>query len=65
MHARNVFANARSVNIRVSAFKDHAQFDEHKRLAWVLQSGKKTLAKAVAQANKNCNEAILNLFCVA
>jgi hypothetical protein len=30
-----------------------------------LQFGKKTLAKVVAQANKSCDEAVLNLFRVA
>jgi hypothetical protein len=65
MHTRNVFTNVGLVNIKVSAFNDHGQSNEHKRLAWALQSGKRTLAKAVIQANKSCDETVFNLFCVA
>jgi hypothetical protein len=63
--ARSVFANQGFINIKVSAFHDHEQSKEHKRLAWAKQKGKKVMEKAIAVANQTCDEAMLALFKVA
>lgn len=62
---RSVFAKTGSVNIKVSAFKDHGRSDEHKSFVWAMQSGEKVMVKAIAQANKTCDEAVFNLFRIA
>ena len=59
---KNVFANAGSVNVKVSAFQDHRKSEEHKHYVWVDQKGKMTMEKMVAATNKVCDDAVLSLF---
>jgi hypothetical protein len=64
MNGKNVLANVGLVNVRVNTFKNHGQSNEHRKLAWTLQFGNKTLVKVVVQANKSCDEVIVNLSCI-
>ena len=59
---KNVFANAGSVNVKVSAFQDHGKFEEQKHYVWVDQKDKRTMEKMVAATNKVCDDAVLSLF---
>jgi len=59
---KSVFAKQGLVNIKVSAFQDHARFDEHRRLTWATQSGKKIMEKVIIESNKTCDEAVLVFF---
>ena len=60
--AKNVYGNVGSVNIKVSAFQDHQNSKEHKRLSWATQQGEKIMEKHIRAANKCCDEALLTLF---
>ena len=60
--AKNVFANAGSVNNKVSAFVKHQISKEYKKLAWVAQKGQKVIEKMMHQVTKSCDEALLILF---
>ena len=60
--AKNVYGNVGSVNIKVSAFQDHKNSKEHKRLSWAIQQGEKFMEKHIRAANKCCDEALLTLF---
>ena len=59
---RNVFANAGSINVKISAFQDHSKSEEHKHYVWVDQKGKRTMEKMVAATNKVCDDVVLSLF---
>ena len=56
---KNVFANAGSVNVKVSAVQDHGKSKEHKHYVWVDQKGKRTMEKMVTATNKVCDDAVL------
>ena len=57
-----MFANASSINVKVSAFQDHGKFKEHKHYVRVDQKGKRTMEKMVAASNKVCDDVVLSLF---
>ena len=59
---RGVFATNGSINIKYLAFHDHSQSVEHRKLAWVAQSGSKRMEKHIAQQLKRADEALLTLF---
>ena len=60
--AKNVFANASSINIKVSTFVEHQISKEHNKLAWATQEGQKVMRKMMHQVTKSCDEALLTLF---
>jgi hypothetical protein len=59
---RSTYAKDGAKNLKVSSFQDHARSGEHRRLAWVLQSGEKVMEKAILQGQKACDEAVASLF---
>ena len=59
---RGVFAKAGSVNVKISAFQDHARSEEHKRLSWAFHNGCKKMAEVIKKATVTCDEALLALF---
>ena len=59
---RGVFAINGSINIKYSAFHDHFQNVEHRKLAWAAQSRSKRMEKHIAQQSKTADEALLTLF---
>ena len=60
--AKNVFANAGSVNIKVFAFVEHQISKKHKKLVWAAQEGQKVMEKMMHQVTKSYDEALLTLF---
>ena len=60
--ARNVFARAGSVNIKVSAFQDHNMSIEHKKLEWAANQGEKAMKKIVEKSITTCDDALITLF---
>lgn len=59
---RRVFTIEGAISIKFSAYQDHAAFEEHRRLAWVGHKGNKIMEKAIASANKSCDDALLSLL---
>ncbi len=59
---RGVFATDGSINIKYSAFHDHSQSVEHRKLAWAAQSGSKRMEKHIAEQSKTADNALLTLF---
>ena len=57
-----VYANEGSINIKISALQDHAKTNEHRKLSWANHGGQKSLQKAIAAANHNCDEALISIF---
>ena len=57
--AKNVFANASSFNIKVSAFVEYHISKEHTKLAWAAQEDQKVMEKMMHQVTKSCDEALL------
>jgi hypothetical protein len=53
------------VNIKVSAFHDHQQSKEYRRLVWAKQKGKKVMEKAIVVVSQSCDERMLALFKIA
>ena len=60
--ARNVFARAGSINIKVSAFQDHNMSVEHKKLEWTANQGEKAMRKIVEKTITACDDALITLF---
>ena len=60
--ARNVFARAGSINIKVSAFQDHNMSVEHKKLEWAANQGEKAMRKIVEKTITACDDALITLF---
>lgn len=58
---RSSYAKDGARNLKVSAFQDHARSNEHRRLAWALQSGGKVMQKAIVSSQKACDEAVASL----
>lgn len=59
---RSSYARDGSKNLKVSAFVDHGRSNEHKRLAWALNSGGKVMEKAILSGQRACDEAVACLL---
>ena len=55
---KGVFAKVGLVNVKISAFQDHARSEEHKRLSWAFHNGSKKMAEVIKKATATSDEAL-------